>query len=230
MIDLVNAETVQDGLLIVSLTLAVALVLISTGTLGRKVADLEYQIAAGLNGVRRIQAWLNIRGHADRIMLGGSFIVINALLLADAPVVWRTWINRTLFVFLMAVYAATAVRDWIDERKQVRMLLTEQIAAQAAKALRAADDEIRRTADLLAERNSYRDMATEAIQKLEIAVNQERETAGDAPFVPLAPVVPEHSSPVTPLQAETAAIATLRSRLVAATLALGLEPPEPNES
>lgn len=45
---------------------------------------------------------------------------------------------------------------------------------------------------------------------------------GNQPITSIAPVVPEHSSPITPAQAATAKIATYRARVVAIYLAAGL--------
>ncbi len=74
------------------------------------------------------------------------------------------------------------------------------------------------------ERDSYRNMANEAVTNLETAV--EKFLADDIKRVPrLAPVVPEHQSPTTPQARVIADIATLRARAVAAALALGLKPP-----
>lgn len=69
---------------------------------------------------------------------------------------------------------------------------------------------------------SYRQMALEAVANLEMAVNERRATVGKSGFTVIAPVVPEHSSPTTQLQEDTADIQTLRARLVAASLHLEL--------
>ncbi len=76
--------------------------------------------------------------------------------------------------------------------------------------------------DLISERNSYREMAAEAVAAVESNVNELRTLRGQPRFVPIAPVVPEHNSPVTPAQQDTADLQTIRARLTAATLALGL--------
>jgi hypothetical protein len=113
-------------LLILVTAMSLLLVLASTAALGRLVADLEYQYAAGLNGVRRIQSWVNIRTHANRVILGLTFLVTGILSFTDAPILWRTWIGRVLFVVVLACYTVSSIMDWLAERKQVRLLLREQ--------------------------------------------------------------------------------------------------------
>lgn len=78
----------------------------------------------------------------------------------------------------------------------------------------------------LNEMKSYKEIAAEAIIALEAKVNEERQAAGKKDFKKLAPVVAEHSSPVTPEQQNTAELQTMRARITAATLALGLPPRE----
>src|ERR1041385_2988656 len=89
----------------------------------------------------------------------------------------------------------------------------------------------RQVLDITADRNSYRQIAEEAVRQLEQARNQVRERRGQAPFTTFAPVQAEHSSPVKEQQIETAHIATLRARLIAAVLDIRQEPPQydPNE-
>jgi hypothetical protein len=113
-------------LLILVTAMSLLLVLASTAALGRLAADLEYQYAAGLNGVRRIQSWVNIRTHANRVILGLTFLVTGILSFTDAPILWRTWIGRVLFVVVLACYTVSSIMDWLAERKQVRLLLREQ--------------------------------------------------------------------------------------------------------
>ena len=82
----------------------------------------------------------------------------------------------------------------------------------------------RQVLDLTADRNSYRQIAEEAMLQLERARNQVREVRGQAPFTTMAAVQAEHSSPVTAQQNETAHIATLRARLMASILDVREEP------
>ena len=86
-----------------------------------------------------------------------------------------------------------------------------------------------RSAELKAmegDRNSWKEMALESMERLDQAVAKHRKESHrpTPPVLPVAPIVPEHSSPITTQQQETADIGTARAKLVAATLALGLEP------
>jgi hypothetical protein len=87
-------------------------------------------------------------------------------------------------------------------------------------------DNERQVLDITADRNSYRQIAEEAMRQLDRARNQVREARGQAPFTTLAAVQAEHSSPVTAQQVETAHIATLRARLMASILDIQDVPPK----
>ncbi len=65
----------------------------------------------------------------------------------------------------------------------------------------------------------WKAIAQGAVLALEQTVNRYRLYAGDTPLQPIAPVVPEHNSPISQFQQETAVMATWRARLVAAELA-----------
>lgn len=66
------------------------------------------------------------------------------------------------------------------------------------------------------QKKSYREIAEEAVNAAEVRIG---------PRLPrVAAVVPEHNSPTTPQQQETADIVTLRARVTAITLAEGLPP------
>lgn len=73
---------------------------------------------------------------------------------------------------------------------------------------------------------SLNEIASTAVAHLEGAANMARKKDGRANFKPLAPVKAEHSSPVTKAQQRTADLATVRARLTAAVLDIGLEPLE----
>lgn len=118
-------DPILNWLLIVVGLLSVVLILASMATLGRKMADLEYQIAAGLNGVRRIQSWINARTHANRVFLGLTFLTTSVLAVSDLPLYWRTWVGRVLFILVLLGYTVSSVMDWLDERRQVHLLLEE---------------------------------------------------------------------------------------------------------
>jgi hypothetical protein len=218
-------EIMLEGLLVATLLLSLVLIIFSSAALGRKLADLEIQIEKGVHGAPRIQSMVNLRVHFNRLLLGLCFFLIPVLLLADAPLIWRTWVNRILFLVMLTSYTVSAILDWLDERKQVRLLIAAEDALHERLVVQAAVAEARREADVLADRDSYRQMAEEAIARFEQAIK-----AGVPPghiCVPvLAAVVPEHSSPATPEQIATAARQTMRARLVAAADAAGQEPRE----
>lgn len=71
-----------------------------------------------------------------------------------------------------------------------------------------------------AHRQAYQDVAEEAVSILSDRVAAHLLETGQDPVTEVAPVIPEHSSPVTKKQADTALFATLRARLTAAKLAL----------
>lgn len=119
-------DPVLFWMLVGTLLLSVLLLLAAGMTLGRKVADLEYQIAAGINGIRRIQSWVNIRTHANRVALALAFLAIAMLSLIDAPIFWRSWVSRALLLLVLANYTLSSILDWIDDRRQVALLLAEQ--------------------------------------------------------------------------------------------------------
>ncbi len=81
--------------------------------------------------------------------------------------------------------------------------------------------------ELERQRDSYKGMADRAILRLEQEVADRRAREGFPAVVPVAPVLPEHQSPVTANQQETADMATLRARLVAAELGSSPLPPLP---
>lgn len=123
------ADLVLTLLLMVSMVLSVMLIIVSTAALGRKLADLEYQELAGLDGVRKIQSWINVRMQANRIFLGLTFIVFSSLLLAGAPEGLRTWAFRIMFALLLAGFVVSALLDWRAERHQLQILMREQPSA-----------------------------------------------------------------------------------------------------
>lgn len=105
-----------------------------------------------------------------------------------------------------------------DQQTQSELRLKEQ-ATQYDKRLEEVDSQ----------RKSYKEIAEEAVAAVEKTAREVFQTAGKRPVLSLAPVVPEHSSPVTPEQQETAELQTMRARVTAATLALGLPAREPGE-
>lgn len=213
-------------LLVLSLAASCLCLLISMAMVGRKLADLDYQRARGIGGTARIQGYINLRTHGMRVLVGVTFGVFAVLLIADAPMIWRQWVNRTLFVVVPAGYALVSVLDWMAEREQQRIEIAAELAARDANRARLSHEESQRMATLQANHDAYREMAAEAVANLEVAAAHAREIRGEPPMVAVAPVVPEHSSPVTPDQQATASRATLRAQLVASTRDLNLPPRE----
>ena len=72
------------------------------------------------------------------------------------------------------------------------------------------------------QRDSYKEIATEAVSAMEVGVNAKRAGRGFGPTPHVPAVVPEHNSPTTRKQQDTADLQTMRARLTAATLELGL--------
>jgi hypothetical protein len=138
-------ELVLNGLLVATLLLSLILVIFSSAALGRKMADLEVQIEKGVQGAPRIQSRVNLRVHMNRLLLGLCFFLIPVLLLADAPSIWRTWVNRALFLVMLASYTISSILDWFDERKQMRLLIAEEnkMMARLMAAARAPGQEPR---------------------------------------------------------------------------------------
>jgi hypothetical protein len=124
-------DLILGWLLVAVGALSLTLILAATATLGRKLADLEYQRVTGINGVRRLQAWINARTHANRVFLGLTFLTTSVLAISDVPPLWRTWIGRVLFILVLLAYTVSSVLDWLDERRQVKLILAEQRAGVA---------------------------------------------------------------------------------------------------
>jgi hypothetical protein len=116
-------------LLLAAVGLGVLLVLASAMALGRKLADLEYQHAAGLNGVRQIQCWVNIRTHALRVMLGLALLTVTIGTLAGLEPERQGRLELGLLLVVLAAYAASSLLDWRSERAQVALLIAERTPA-----------------------------------------------------------------------------------------------------
>lgn len=95
-----------------------------------------------------------------------------------------------------------------------KMLLAAKDTHMAAKDARIKE--------IQEDRDSYKNIADDALASLETMVNKERKRSGRTDFTKLAPVVPEQNSPISLKQRSDAKVATARARLVAAKLDLGL--------
>lgn len=216
------SDTLLYSLLLASITTSTILTLISMAMVGRKIADMEYQKASGINGSIRIQAVVNIRTHVLRVVVGLTFVIISALLLGNAPEPWRQWINRLLFVLLPFSYMTASFLDWLAERQQIRIKIDQDTVRRRVTAESAAKAEQQRTATLRSDLEDWRGIAAVAVENLRIAAESARTARGEESLPTVAPVIPEHQSPVTPEQKATAEKATARASLTASTLALGL--------
>lgn len=128
-----TGDPVLVGLLAAIIFMSLLLFMFAAAMLGRKLSDIEYQRAAGTNGVSRIQSIINARTHANRLFLAFTFLVVSVFGFVDFPPVIETWVARVLFLLMLGVYTVSSVIDWLDERRQVRLLLTEQQAADEAR-------------------------------------------------------------------------------------------------
>jgi hypothetical protein len=108
---------------------------------------------------------------------------------------------------------------------------TSVIAAKDAAFLAVIAAKDQAMQDMISQRNSYQKMATQSITGLELAANRLRQSRGEGPIEFVKPVVPEHNSPTTQAQIDTAELQTLRARAVAAALVLDVplvDPDQPN--
>lgn len=125
-----------------------------------------------------------------------------------------TFSTEGIVVISTLLGAVTAALGFI-----FRLLITNYEKA----ATRAEVDHARERDSLKTERDNWRQVGEEAVDNLQIVA---RKKGALTRVAPLAAVVAEHNSPATEEQLQTAALATTRAALVAATLALEL-PPRP---
>lgn len=118
-----NEAVVRDGLLVVALVFSALLMLVSGAMCGRKLAEIEYQREAGINGVQRIEAWINLRTHVNRVVLGTSFMIPTFLSLGDLLPATRMWISWGVLIGMLMLYVISSILDWLDERRQVKLLM-----------------------------------------------------------------------------------------------------------
>ena len=108
-----------------TIVLSMLLVIFAAASLGRKLTDLEILQIRGLNGIRLLEIEVKIRAQANRILLALIFGALSALILADAPTEWRVWYYRVGVLVVLSVFTTSAVLDWFVDRKQLRMLVSE---------------------------------------------------------------------------------------------------------
>lgn len=128
-----------DGLqllLVGSLIASFLLLLVSTAILGRKLSDRDYQRETGIDGTLKIQVIKEIRTHGMRVFVAITFGTFAILLIADAPMVIRQWVNRTLFLLVPLGYTIATCLDWIAEKQQQKIEIDAERAARAKDALK----------------------------------------------------------------------------------------------
>ncbi len=104
----------------------------------------------------------------------------------------------------------------------ITTLLGAVVAALTAifRLLMAAKDA--QIADLVARLKNSDSVGGDAVRMMQIAMEQKRAAEGMPSIKPLAPVIPEHQSPVTEAEEATARQATRRAEVTAAALELGV--------
>lgn len=122
---LVVEDVILTSLLYITLFFAFGLLVTSAATAVRKLIDLEYQKFAGLDGIRKIQSHINILTQINSFALGLMFIIITGLLLGDAPMWVRTWVNRFMFAVLMGSFFGSSIFYWRSEKKQLKLSMQE---------------------------------------------------------------------------------------------------------
>lgn len=113
-------------MLVITLIASIVLAMIGSMSIGRKVVDLEYQKARKLNGIRTIQTWINLRVQLGRVLLAVAFATTALMSLIDAPLLLRMWVGRGLFIVVIIAFAISAIQDWLDERKQMYIIIDEE--------------------------------------------------------------------------------------------------------
>lgn len=116
-------ELALDILFYLAIVFSVPLLFISIMAVGKHVADLQYQIAAKLNGIRWIQSWIGLRTHFNRVLFAAVFLIVSVIGLFDVDLTIRMWVGRSLWLLLLLTYFASSILDWKAEQKQLRILM-----------------------------------------------------------------------------------------------------------
>lgn len=109
-----------------------------------------------------------------------------------------------------------ARKDALDEYREIVADQRSQLAQRDA-----------RIASLERRGDSLKQITEEALATVEEMAKQKAAAEGKVIATPLVPVIPERNSPVTKEEIEAAELATVRGRMVAASVALGLPAREP---
>ena len=106
--------------------LSIFVIVGSSLSFGRILADLEYQYTAGINGVRRIQSRVSLRTHGKRILLGLFGLSVGIMGLTTADIVWQYEVAGRLLILVLLLFGFSSVLDWYAERESVRLLFLER--------------------------------------------------------------------------------------------------------
>ncbi len=128
-----ESEVLLDFIRIVTIIMSSVLMLVATASIGRKVADMEYQKDAGLNGVRWIQSWINLRLNVNRAVLGFAFLLVSTMSLMDMPIIVRQLVGTILFLVLLFMFTISGVIDWFAEKKQIKLIMNDDTVPRAAQ-------------------------------------------------------------------------------------------------
>jgi hypothetical protein len=130
-----DPEVVLSIIVILAGLFSVTLVIFSSATIGRKLADRDVLDIRGINGVRRIEITIKIRTQANRLLLGLVFGLIAILILVDAPPEWRAWSSRLGIMIMLASFTFASIQDWRDDREQLRLVMKEELEAPVPEAV-----------------------------------------------------------------------------------------------
>lgn len=116
-------KAILDALFNFTAFVSLLLVIISTVSLGKQIADIEYQMTMHLNGIRRLESNINFRKHLGRLIVGFIFLSVTITAYMSMPIIYRTWIARIEFVSLLTYMFISSILDWIAEYKQLHILM-----------------------------------------------------------------------------------------------------------
>jgi hypothetical protein len=122
---MMDESQLYHALILLVVGLSIVLVIFSAATGGRKLADRDVMRLQGVNGVRAIEIRIKLRMAANRLILGLMFGLIGTLVLIDETASWRGWVSRIGLVSVLALFSVSSVIDWLDDGKQLRLVVTD---------------------------------------------------------------------------------------------------------
>jgi hypothetical protein len=113
----------RDVIRVTALIIAIVLLFFSLMAVGRHWANLHYQRAARINGIRWIQSWTNLRIHGNRALFASVYIFIGLLGFLKVPD--EILIPTASFFFLIVLLSClvSSIMDWQSENIQLHILL-----------------------------------------------------------------------------------------------------------